>query len=121
MNRKKLKNLKNEHGSALMITTLILTSLFIAALNASSIVLSGVLISGIQERSTLAFYAAESGAELAAYDAIVNGNFPAASSTNVYSLTLTNNSSYVVSYASSTFISEGSFGETKRSVSLGFE
>ncbi|KKQ60316.1 MAG: hypothetical protein US81_C0024G0003 [Parcubacteria group bacterium GW2011_GWE2_38_18] len=115
------QSIKKENGSALLITVLILASLFIAALNASSIILSGVLISGIQERSTLAFYAAESGAEQSAYEVLVNGNLPAASSSNMFSLTLSNNSSYVVSYASSTFYSEGSFGETKRSVSLGFE
>lgn len=120
MNKNKVKK-NQQSGSALMITVLILASLFIAALNATSIIMSGILISGTQERSTLAFYAAESGAERAAYEVLVNGNLPALPAPSMFSKTLSNGSSYVVNYATSTFYSEGSFGETKRSVSLGFE
>lgn len=114
-----------QKGSALLMTVLILAGIITVALNAASVVMSGTVLSGVQERSTLAFYAAESGAERFLYDARVNNNLPLVSTDNLYGITtLSNNASYVVDYGTSTpdmsATSTGVFLETKRIIGLSF-
>lgn len=119
------KNTVNNNGSTLLITVLLLTSVIIIALNAANIVMSGTKISGVQERSTLAIYAAESGAERFLYDARKTASLPPTDQANLYgTTTLSNNSFYIVAYGTSTpdifATSTGSFSETKRSIILNF-
>lgn len=117
----------NQRGSALLMTVLMLAGIITVALNSASVVMSGTVLSGVQERSTLAFYAAESGAERLLYDARVNPlkPLPAVSTDNVYGIiNLSNNASFTVDYGTSTdsisATSTGVFMETKRLVGLSF-
>jgi uncharacterized protein (UPF0333 family) len=119
------KFLIEQRGSALLMTVLILAGIITVALNAASVVMSGTILSGVQERSTLAFYAAESGAEQFLYDARVNSNLPDINIDNLYgTTTLSNNAVYVVDYGTSTpniyATSTGIFMETKRIIGLSF-
>lgn len=119
------KNLQNQRGSALLMTVLILAGIITVALNTGSVVLSGTILSGVQERSTLAFYAAESGAERFLYDARVIENLPNFNNNNLYgTTTLSNKTSYNVEYGTSTpnifGNSTGVYLETKRMIRLDF-
>jgi len=119
------KNHNNQRGSALLMTVLILAGIITVALNAANVVMTGTVLSGVQERSTLAFYAAESGAEKFLYDARINNNLPAVNTNNLYGITtLSNNASYIVDYGTSTLnifaTSSGFFLETKRIIGLIF-
>lgn len=117
----------------MLMTILVLSSLMVVAMSAASVALSGVLISGVQQRSTVALYVAETGAEEALYQARKNGWVlpSASSSTNVFGTsTLANGGFYTVDYASSTdamtgsttnsFYSDGDFRETRRRIELQF-
>lgn len=117
----------------MLMTILVLSSLMVVGLSAASVALSGVLISGVQQRSTVALYVAETGAEEALYQARKNGwVLPVASSSaNVFGTsTLSNGGFYTVDYASSTdiltgsstnsFFSDGDFKETRRRIELQF-
>jgi hypothetical protein len=122
---KRLRN--NKTGSALLMTMLILSSIMVVALNAAGLVMSGVILSGTQERSTIAFYAAEAGAERALYEARRNPGFtlPMDDTLNIFGTTTLSNGAYnLVDYSSSTpdifFSSEGNYAETKRKVELKF-
>jgi Tfp pilus assembly protein PilX len=113
------------NGSTLLITVLLLTSIIIIALNAANIIISGTKMSGVQERSTLAFYAAESGAERFLYEARKTTNLPATANADLYgTIILSNNSIYNVNYGTSSpdiyATSTGGFLETKRSINLNF-
>jgi len=120
------KNSNKQRGSALLMTVLILAGIITVALNAANVVMTGTVLSGVQERSTLAFYAAESGAERFLYDARINNNLPAVSTDNLYSgpTALSNNANYQVDYGTSTLnisaTSSGFFLETKRIIGLIF-
>jgi Tfp pilus assembly protein PilX len=118
-------NFDNQRGSALLMTVLILAGIITVALNAASVVMSGTILSGVQERSTLAFYAAESGAEKFLYEARINNNLPATNVNNLYGTsTLSNNAKYIVDYGTTTLsisaTSTGFFMETKRIIGLIF-
>jgi len=128
-----IKKIYNQKGSALLMTILVLSSLMVVGLSAASVAMSGVLISGVQQRSTIALYVAETGAEQALFESRKNGwVLPgAASSTNVFgTTTLANGGFYMVDYASSTdiitgsttnsFYSDGDFKETRRRIELVF-
>jgi Tfp pilus assembly protein PilX len=128
-----IKNIHSQRGSALLMTILVLSSLMVVGLSAASVALSGVLISGVQQRSTVALYVAESGAEKALYEARKNNwVLPvAASSTNVFGTsTMPNGGFFTVDYASTTdavtgsssnaFFSDGDFRETRRRIELAF-
>lgn len=116
--------LTKQQGSALLMTVLILAGIMTVALNAASVVMSGTILSGVQERSTLAFYAAESGAEQFLFEARVNDSLPDVSTDNLYSAVLSNNASFSVDYGTSTdsisATSTGFFLETKRVIGLSF-
>lgn len=117
-------NKRDQQGSALLITVMLLMIIMVVALNTASLAMNGAVLSGVQERSTIAFYAAESGAERAMYDIRVREIVPAADGDVYGTVNLSNNSSYKVDYIESdpllntVFTSVGSFGETKRSVEL---
>jgi len=120
-----LEVIKKQKGVALLMSVLILTSMFVVALNAADVMFSGVLMSGVQERSTLALYAAESGCERALYEARKNNNIPASDQENIFSTTtLSNNSYYTVDFASTSlnirYTSNGIFNETARTVMIDF-
>lgn len=126
---------KNKRGSALLITVLILTSILAVALGAANLVVSGIKMSGGQERSTIAYFAAEAGAERVLWN-LHYGDFSgcnfneyvkfgatATCDTNPNPENLSNNSSYNVNYKSITplaITSTGSFANVKRIVELGF-
>ncbi|MBU4256947.1 pilus assembly PilX N-terminal domain-containing protein [Candidatus Parcubacteria bacterium] len=130
----RIKN--NNHGSALLITVLILTSILAVALGAANLVVSGIKMSGGQERSTIAYFAAEAGAERVLWN-LHYGDFSgcnlgeyvkfgaaATCDTNPNPETLSNNSSYSVYYKSTTplaITSTGGFANVKRIVELGFD
>lgn len=118
--------IKNKSGTALLMTLLIFSSVMIVVLNASEVMFTGILMSGVQERSTVALYAAEAGGERSLYEARKKNNIPTADGTNIYGNTvLSNQSIYNVDYASSSpnikFISKGTFFDTVRTVYLEFE
>lgn len=108
-------------------TILILASLLIVALGAADVVMSGIKLSGIQEKSTLAFYASESGAERFLWEARKNSSFvpPDIDTPDIFgTVNLSNGSYYNVNYGTSTpniyATSTGAFLGTKRSIFLSF-
>lgn len=115
---------KNKNGTALLMTILILNSIMITALAASRIVVVGIKMSGVQEKSTKAYFAAESGGERALWEWRNNAYTLPASSTdeNVFTGSLSNSSDYDVDYASSSdvavFTSNGSFSGLRRSIEI---
>lgn len=117
--------IRNKKGTALLMTILILNSILLAALAASRLVISGVKMSGTQERSTKAFYAAESGIEEAVWKFRHGYSFPATTTPDIFVDTLGNGSSYAVDYVSLPniviFNCDGSFANTKRSVEVAFD
>lgn len=117
--------IKNKKGTALLMTVLILNSVLLIALAASRIVVSGVKMSGTQERSTKAFFAAESGTEEAVYKFRHGYVFPGAATPDIFTGTLGNGSVYAVDYASSSniviFTCDGSFSEMKRSIEVALD
>ncbi|NTU98963.1 hypothetical protein HGA64_03070 [Candidatus Falkowbacteria bacterium] len=125
-----IKKIIKEDGSALMMSVLVLSSLMMAGLSIASVAFSGILISGVQQRSTIALYVAESGAERALYESRKNSwALPAESTTTVFIGTLANGGDYRVDYASSTdamgsttniFNCDGDYKETRRRVELDF-
>ena len=128
-----IRKIRSRQGSALLMTVLVMSSLMVVGLSAASVALSGVLISGVQQRSTIALYVAEAGAEKALYEARKNGWVlpEVSSSTNVFGTsTLPNGGFYTVDYASTTdiatgsstnaFFSDGDFRETRRRIELAF-
>lgn len=122
--RNKIKELiKSQNGSAILVTVLILASLLIIAMNASTAAMSGLVLTGVQEKSTLAFFAAESGAERSMYDSRYGAGLPLSGATNMFgTTTLANGSYYLIDYAtdtaSSTYSCDGYYKDVKRSVSL---
>ncbi len=134
---------KNKQGSALLITVLILTSILTAAFGAANLVVSGIKMSGTQERSTVAYFAAEAGAERVLWEIRKNGFLvsgcdntvnkyvffgagpgdPAICDSSEHGETLSNISSYSVMYTSNlpiTFVSAGSYAGVKRIVEIGY-
>lgn len=122
----------------MLITLLILTSILTVALAAANLVVSGIKMSGTQERSTVAYFAAEAGAERVLWNLhfgdfagcneeeyVDFGSDPANCVVLPAFQTLSNNSSYSVFYESTApsleIVSIGSFANVKRIVELGFE
>lgn len=117
--------IKNNDGTALLLTLLILTSILVVALGAANLIIPGIRMSRTQEQSTKAFFAAEGGAERALWE--LRKNFyeaPEIDTENVFSGSLTNNSVYQVDYSSvdfsATFTSTGRYQQTRRSVAVNF-
>jgi len=119
------KRIKNNRGTALLMTLLILSSILVVALATASLVMSGIKISRNQIQSAKAFFAAEAGAEKSLW-AVRKDSYVLADTDqdNVFNGTLDNDSVYQVDYATTTptvtFTSTGSYQQVKRSVTVGF-
>ena len=129
---------KNNQGSALLITMLVLTGMLVAVLGAADLIMSGIKMSGGQERSTIAYFAAEAGIERILWEIRKNsfsfsmcsvGNYikfdnPAICDSSGHSYPLSNNASYSVVYSSDspvvTFTSTGVYNGVRRSVDVSF-
>lgn len=149
---KMLKRLINNRrgGTVLMLTILILSSIISVALVSADIIINGLKSSRIQNFSTIAFFAAEAGAERVledirkvgvfdtitcanpgwfCYDAVSNGSVEACTATEALcptesSQTLTNNAEYKVHYEQvgqwTNLTSTGSYNDTNRVVEISF-
>ncbi len=126
--------LNNERGVILLLTLLILSGILVVTLGAADIVMSGIKMNRLTGYSSLAFFASEAGMERALYEARQPGySYPAdqykadilGCVSNPASCALSNDSSYIVDYASSTptvtFKSIGSYRGAKRSVESTYE
>ena len=119
--------IQTKKGSALMLALFMLAGMLVVAMGIGNIVISGIKTSRVQTDSTKAFYAAESGIEKTLFE-IRKNNFDLllyGDQDDIFngSISLSNGSSFVVNYASSTtsvFTSVGTFNNTKRSVQISF-
>ncbi len=128
---------KDNRGTVLLMTMLILISMLTVVLGAANLVMSGIKMSGAQERSTMAYFAAEAGAERILWeirqnDFDVNGcnigdyvDFgpPAICDSSKHNYPLSNNALYSVVYSLDspvTFTSTGVFSGLKRSVDISY-
>ena len=137
--------LKDNRGTVLFMTLLILTSMLTVVLGAANLVMSGIKMSGAQERSTVAYFAAEAGAERILWEIRQNGfdltgcnindyiDFSVTPTVCVDSSTcgvssiceysLSNNALYSVVYSLDspvTFTSTGVFSGLRRSVDISY-
>ena len=126
--------LKNNKGSVLFMTMLILISMLTVVLGAANLIVSRIAMSGIQERSTRAYIAAESGIEKALWeirqsdlnvnDCSLNDYINFTSSlcqSSEYEESLSNGASYRVIYSNTSpviFTSTGIFNNLRRSVDI---
>lgn len=125
--RKKIIFNKKQRASAIMLVMFILSGVMIIVFSSSSIVLSGLKMGKIQSESTIAYFAAESGAEILLYefrkDNLMDklGTPP---ENNILSSSVVNtNYVYTVNYDAYiplTFTSIGSYYRTRRSVEISF-
>ncbi len=124
MNMRKI--ILNNNGTVLLITLLILTSILTVALGTASLIVPGIIMNRTQLGSTVAFYAAEAGAERALWEARKSPNpLPDVDTDNLFTNPdLGNSASYDVDYAISspivTFTCNGIFQGARRSVQLVF-
>ena len=120
--------LKNQEGAtAIYMVLMILSGILIAGLGLGNLIIANIEMGGVQTQSTKAYFAAEAGAEYVLYRYRKHGeNLPYGSNNSVASSTLSNNSSFNVSYEGyqegdydyNEFTSVGSFGEVRRSVEV---
>jgi len=126
---------KDNCGTVLFMTMLILISMLTVVLGAANLVMSRIKMSGTQERSTIAYFAAEAGAERILWEIRRNSfdvsgcnvgdyidfdNGICDSSEHNYTLS---NASYNVVYSSAlpvTFTSTGIFSGLRRSVDISY-
>lgn len=136
----KFTNLSQDNrGIALMMALLILTSILVVSLGAADLVMSGLKMSGTQERSTIAYFAAEAGIEQVLWEIRKNGfdisacavddyvDFnvsPAVCDSLQHVETLSNNSSYSVvllqTLPSRIFVSTGEYAGVRRVVEISY-
>ncbi|MDD5291288.1 MAG: hypothetical protein PHZ04_04230 [Patescibacteria group bacterium] len=121
-----MNKIKNNDGTALLLTLLILSGILVVALGAASLIVPGIKMSRTQEQSIKAFFAAEAGAERALWEVRKNNYaVPDVDTDNIFSSSLGNSSTYQVDSALSppqvTFTSTGSYQQTRRSVAVNFE
>lgn len=128
--------IKNNHGTALIMTILILTSILVVTLAASDLIVPGIKMSRTQERSTKAYFAAEAGAERILWEVRKNffddslciiGDYidfdTATCDSSEHNYSLSNNASYSVTYDSGppvAFTSKGVYLGTNRSVEVSY-
>ncbi len=116
----------NNKGSAILITLLILTSILTIGLATASLIVPGIIMNRTQMGSTVAFYAAEAGAERSLWEVRKNDfTLPDFDQAEIFTVAdLGNSASYNVDYASSspivTFTCNGIYQGTRRSVQLVF-
>ncbi len=132
---------KNNDGTVLFMTLLILTSMLTVVLGAANLVMLRIKMSGAQERSTIAYFAAETGIERTLWEIRQNsfelkrgdssdcqvGNYvyfdntPTVCDNSEHNYPLSNNALYNVVYSSNspvTFTSTGIFSGLRRSVDI---
>lgn len=118
------KDIKKNKGSALIMTLMILASVLIVTLGAANLVTSGIVATRLEQSSTIAYYAAETGIEKVLWDVRKELILlPDEAEKAVFaSSTLENGSSYIVDFASSTleisFTSVGTYKESSRSIQV---
>jgi len=118
--------LKNQTGAtAIYMVLMILSGILIAGLGLGNLIIANIEMGGVQTQSTKAYFAAEAGAEYVLHEYRKSGSTPPyGNDSSVASSTLSNNSSFNVSYEGyqegdydyHEFTSVGSFGEVRRSV-----
>lgn len=118
--------LKNNTGTALLMTLLILTSILTVSLGVANLIVSGIKMSRTQAQSTKAFFASEAGVERSLWEVRKNGyTLLGEDTTDVFNDSLDNGSIYQVDYATSTpivtFTSTGQYQQARRSVAVNFE
>ncbi len=116
----------NKRGSIILITLLILTSILTISFGAASLIVPGIIMNRLQINSTIAYMAAEAGAERSLWEVRKN-NFvlPDFDQADIFTRAdLGNGAAYNVDYASSsplvTFTSIGSYRDSRRSVEVSF-
>ncbi len=123
---------KNQKGSALLLSLLLITSIIVIAMGGSSLALSGIRMAGVQSQSVKAYFAAEAGAEELLYKVrqskeIDFSNNPVHE--EIEESFLNSGSNFFVIFFEkasasnnneNTFISIGTFLNTRRSVDLRF-
>ena len=113
-------------------TLLILSGILVVTLTAADLVFAGIRMNRLTGYSSLAFFASEAGLERALWEARTwkargapNPLPDAPTQANLFSGSLSNGSSYIVDYASSTptvtFKSVGDYRGAKRSVESTYE
>ena len=116
----------NKRGSVVLITMLVLTSILTIGFGAASLIASGIIMNRMRINSTVAYVAAEAGAERSLWEVRKN-NFvlPDFDQADIFIMAdLGNGASYDVDYASSspivTLTANGIFKGVRRSVELVF-
>ncbi|MCD4694108.1 pilus assembly PilX N-terminal domain-containing protein [bacterium] len=117
--------LKNQKGNAIFLVLVIMSGMLVVGLGLGNLILTNIKMGGVQTQSTKAYFAAEAGAEFILYEYRKNSYTPPYPNNNsIASSTLSNGSSYNVSYSEGSdggydfkdFVSIGSFGNVRRSV-----
>jgi len=136
-----MNNKKNQKGVILLLTLLILSGILVVTLGAASLVLAGIRMNRLTGYSNIAFFASETGLERALWEArkkdpklvLPDDNFNDILQCDFVpnSCDLSNGSSYMVNYATSspplvpasivTFTSTGSYQGVKRSVESSYQ
>ncbi|MEK7203411.1 MAG: hypothetical protein AAB653_03780 [Patescibacteria group bacterium] len=118
------KYIKNNQGTALLMTLMILSSVLVVTLGAANLIMAGIIASRLEQSSVISYFATETGIERSLWEVRKNNYvLPDVSADNIFGLSdLDNGSTYQVDYASSsptiTFTSTGSYNESKRSIQI---
>jgi hypothetical protein len=117
-----LKYKKKLSGSALILTMFIMAGMLVVAMSGAYLVLLGIRAGGIQAQSTIAYYAAEAGAERLLFELRQNGyTIGSVSAQKIFISELPSGAFYEVHFASFpplVFQSIGDFRNNKRSVEI---
>lgn len=109
-------------GSALILTMFIMAGMLVVAMSGAYLVLLGIRAGGIQAQSTIAYYAAETGAERLLFELRKNGyTIGGVSSEVIFSHELSSGAFYQVYFSSFpplVFQSVGDYRNNKRSVEI---
>lgn len=112
------KKYNNNKGAvAILLVLLVLLVTLLISTGLATIFLQELKGSGLISRSAAAFYAADAGAEYALYQIFKIGDV--GPYTDVPG-TLSNSSTYLVSWSATSVASLGEYGQTRRKVEVGF-
>ncbi|MFH1233128.1 MAG: hypothetical protein V1649_00550 [Patescibacteria group bacterium] len=120
------KNIKNNQGTALLMTLMILSSVLVVTLGAANLIMAGIIASRLEQSSVIAYYASESGVERSLWEVRKDDHpLPNENTLNLFFGNLGNGSSYQVNYTTSTsavtFTSIGNYHDSKRSVEVYYD
>ena len=121
--------IKDQSGSALLLTMFIMAGMIMVAMGGAYVVLLGIRAGGVQAQSTKAYFAAESGAERLLWEIRQNGcqggspscTASPSDSTIIFNGTLSSGAIYDVyftAYPPLTFQAIGEDSDTRRSVEV---